>query len=568
MKLTKTLASEYPELVQQWHPTKNGDLTPFRVAPQSNKKVWWLCSKGHEWKTIANNRTVRRHGCPYCSNHRANKENCLAAANPELIREWHLTKNGKLTPNDVTCGSSKKIWWMCHKGHEWQATVVNRSRSKGSKCPYCTGLYATSENNLAVLYPELIKEIHPTKNDNFDPAKVNPHTPKKIWWKCNNEHEWFAQIASRTGKNRCGCPHCHKQYSILELRIYAELSYYFKNVIWQDESQGVEIDVFMPNEKIGIEADGSFWHKDKYEKDKAKSDFLMSKGINLIRLRALPLRKTTDLDISYSEKLSQFNIMKLVFFNLFYLLHDDKLLEYQNATEFKNQKLYIEMLERLKFPQKSIIDVAPELKNEWHPKNHLGPEKYSYGCGDRVWWICKNKHEWEASIDNRTIHGIGCPYCSNQRANKENCLATTNPELAKQWHLTKNGNLTSNDVTSGSGKKVWWKCKNGHEWESVIQLRNIGRGCPYCSNHAASQENCLATKNPELIKEWHPTKNGSLKPVDVTRGSSKKVWWICSKGHEWEAAIFTRAKGVNCPYCYKTNRKGIQLTIQCREKGK
>lgn len=46
------------------------------------------------------------------------------------------------------------------------------------------------------------------------------------------------------------------------------------------------------------------------------------------------------------------------------------------------------------------------------------------------------------------------------------------------------------------------------------------------------KENCLAITNPELIEEWHPTKN-TLTLYDVTWGSSKKLWWICKFGHEW-----------------------------------
>jgi coenzyme F420-reducing hydrogenase beta subunit len=85
-------------------------------------------------------------------------------------------------------------------------------------------------------------------------------------------------------------------------------------------------------------------------------------------------------------------------------------------------------------------------------------------------------------------------------------LAETHPEVAKQWHQTKNGNLTPNDVTSGSSKKIWWKCDKGddHEWETKICHMTKGSGCPICSNHIAVLSNCLATLNPELSKEWHP----------------------------------------------------------------
>ena len=116
-------------------------------------------------------------------------------------------------------------------------------------------------------------------------------------------------------------------------------------------------------------------------------------------------------------------------------------------------------------------------------------------------------------------------------------LSIENPELAKEWHPTKNGKLTPNDVTPGSGRKVWWICNKGHEWMALIGDRSNGNNCPYCSGHRVCKDNCLATLNPKLSQEWHPTKNGKLTPNDVMAGSIKKVWWICNKGHEWEAKI-------------------------------
>jgi DNA-directed RNA polymerase subunit RPC12/RpoP len=96
---------------------------------------------------------------------------------------------------------------------------------------------------------------------------------------------------------------------------------------------------------------------------------------------------------------------------------------------------------------------------------------------------------------------------------------------------------------------VWWICSKGHEWHATILSRNKGSGCPYCSNKATCEDNCLMTANPILSKEWNSTKNGSLTPKDVTPGSNKKVWWICSKGHEWETKVSHRSKGSRCPYC-------------------
>ena len=101
-----------------------------------------------------------------------------------------------------------------------------------------------------------------------------------------------------------------------------------------------------------------------------------------------------------------------------------------------------------------------------------------------------------------------------------------------------------------SGKRVWWKCGNGHEWKARISSRSSGNGCPYCSGQKVLKgSNDLQTVNPILAKEWNYEKNKGFTPADVMPNSVKKVWWKCNQGHEWEAAIGSRNSGNGCPYC-------------------
>ena len=148
-----------------------------------------------------------------------------------------------------------------------------------------------------------------------------------------------------------------------------------------------------------------------------------------------------------------------------------------------------------------------------------------------------------------------------QMPHSEESLAQMNPKLANQWHPTKNGELTPYNVSIGSGKKVWWKCPKGkdHEWNAKIYDRNNGIGCPICSNRKIVRSNSLATLNPRLTREWHPNKNDNLTPQEVGIGSGKKVWWKCSKGHEYEALIYNRARGTQCSYC--SGRKTLNLDL-------
>ena len=63
-----------------------------------------------------------------------------------------------------------------------------------------------------------------------------------------------------------------------------------------------------------------------------------------------------------------------------------------------------------------------------------------------------------------------------------NDLTTINPALANEWNYEKNGSLMPENFAESSGKKVWWKCKKGHEWQATIASRNSGTGCPICNS--------------------------------------------------------------------------------------
>ena len=203
-----------PTLSKQWHPTKNGNLTPKDVTPSPNRKVWWICDSNHEWLAKISSR-AHGSGCPFCFGQSVCQDNCLQTKNPELSKQWHPTKNGNLTPNDVTTGKNDKAWWRCQKGHEWQANV--RSRNKGAGCPFCSGRYASEENNLQVINPRLAEEWHPMKNGDLTPKDVLPYSKDRVWWKCKKSHEWQASVIYRT--KRRGCPSCSRKTATKEYNL-------------------------------------------------------------------------------------------------------------------------------------------------------------------------------------------------------------------------------------------------------------------------------------------------------------------------------------------------------------
>ena len=228
--------------------------------------------------------------------------------------------------------------------------------------------------------------------------------------------------------------------------------------------------------------------------------------------------------------------------------------------------------------EKSLADVNPELAKEWHSSKNgdLKPSGISAFSNKEVWWYLPyddpetGKHfdfEWKAAVSSRNL-GAGCPFLSGKAVWLGfNDLATVDPELAKQWHPYRNGDLKPTDVTAGSSKKVWWilpydDSNTGRhfdfEWQASIFNRRKGQGCPYLSGRAVWPGfNDLQTVNPELAKEWHSIRNENMKPSDVTGTSGKKVWWrvpcVDPKtgehfDYEWKAAIEKRAKGTGAPF--------------------
>ena len=210
----------------------------------------------------------------------------------------------------------------------------------------------------------------------------------------------------------------------------------------------------------------------------------------------------------------------------------------------------------------SLKSENSQIAKEWNYKKNitLKPEMFLSQSNQKVWWICSKGHEWEAKISDRT-NGNGCPYCSNKKLLKGyNDLATLNPILVKEWDLEKNNPLTPSTVFSSSHQKVWWICPNClHKYYASISHRTNGRGCPKCKLKTLSTKNTerffdakksLIKTNPELMKEWNYKKNLDVNPEKLIFGSKKKVWWICSKGHEWENVIANRTiHNQNCPYC-------------------
>ena len=134
------LASRYPDIAAQWLQSRNGALRPEQVAFGSNRFAWWVCEKGHQWRASIALRTQRMTACPYCAGQKVLAGfNDLLSQRPEIAKDWHPTLNRTLSADQVTVGSTRRVWWRCPDGHVWRTAVYNRTGKQATNCPICVG---------------------------------------------------------------------------------------------------------------------------------------------------------------------------------------------------------------------------------------------------------------------------------------------------------------------------------------------------------------------------------------------------------------------------------------------
>ena len=533
-----------PDLAKEWNYEKNGDLSPENFGENSIAKVWWKCNKGHEWQATVNHRTSGRN-CPFCAGQKVLQGiNDLQTINPSLAKEWNYEKNNNLVPSDVMPNSNKKIWWKCNTGHEWQATIA--SRNSGNGCPYCSGRTAIKGiNDLQTINPDLAKEWNYEKNGDLSPTEVTIHSNKKVWWKCSKGHEWKIAINNRSNGN--GCPYCSGRFAIKNINDLQTINPTLAKEWNYEKNYGLTpIDVLPNSEK-------KVWWKCNKGHEWQATIASRSGGAGCPTCHS-------ERNTSLPEYALEYYLIK----SGFDVIHPYKELGYELDIYIPSKKIAIEYDGSFWHKNKTKKDLEKNAKSKKHGiklyRIREGLASLNDSSIDYV--IQENQKDLQEVLkkifseitridvdvnlkrDNIEIENL------REHTEKENSLLFSNPALAREWNHEKNGKLKPESFSVNSGKKVWWICKKGHEWQATIKDRNNGNECPYCSNKKVMKDyNDLLTLNPSLGKEWNYEKNNGLTSADVFPNSSKKVWWKCGKGHEWQATIASRNKGSGCPYC-------------------
>lgn len=357
-------------------------------------------------------------------------EYCRENGEDALLSEWARAENGR-GPEEVSYGSKIKYWWRCPEGHLYQASATSRT-NEHTGCPYCAGkLPIPGSNDLATLYPHLAAEWDAEKNGALGPDIILPGSHRYVWWKCPKGHSWRAAVKSRVAGT--GCPVCADR----------ELSPGENDLATANPALAAEWD----SEKNGALTPG-----DVFPSTSRKVWWRCSRG-HVWQARVSSRMQGAGCPYCTGKAV-------LPGFN-------------------------------------DLASAKPGLAAQWHPALNapLTPEQVTAYSNRKVWWLCPEGHEYQAAVSSRSTGGTGCPYCAGRRVLPGfNDLASQQPRVAAQWAQDLNGSLTPEMVTTGSHKKVWWRCGDGHVWRAVVFSRARGNfcGCPICAGKVKRRSNAFA----------------------------------------------------------------------------
>lgn len=576
-----SLSLRYPALLEEWDYNKN-TLDPQSIPPQTGKKVWWTCKKcGHSWAATVQSRTRGGNGCPKCGKEKAKKTTAenklkhygsLAKTNPELLEEWDYALNN-ISPDSISWHYSKKVHWICRKGHKFESSPSRRVRLKRG-CPICARECGTSFPEQAIYF--YINTIVPSENRYIhNDVEIDVYIPSLqvgIEYDGLYYHNSIKSAKKEARKNR-----------ILEV-------------------DGIRLIRIKESTAFKVVDDTIFVVPTKnYDYLKDAINIIITKIGLCEEIDIDPIRDRMQILEQYvvnEKKNSIVQRMPNVAKQWDYKKNGTIKPEYIRASS--NQKYWwtcenghsweASVYSRangngcpccsgktLVLGENDLLSQNPKLAKEWNAQKNgdLTPDMVTIKNGKSVWWKCpKCGHEWKTSVAHRS-EGKGCPVCGRQKCDqsrskfylkKNGSFVDAKPELLEEWDFKKNGNLDPYSLSAHNGRKVWWICKKcGHSWEAYISNRtDKNSGCPVCKKQllaavqvrtALRKTGSIAKTNPYLLEDWDYEKN-AIKPSEISIGSDRKVWWICHIcGYEWQAPPNSRNKKLSyekgCPACQR-----------------
>ena len=373
-------------------------------------------------------------------------DNSLYKMRPHLVSEWS-DKNLPLTPDDISYGSNKVVWWRGKCGHEWQTSV--KARSHGENCPICSGSRVIEGiNDLATKYPEIAAEWS-TKNLPLKPTMVSAGSHKKVIWVDKLGHEWTASVKSRVQGS--GCPYCSHN---LVLAGFNDLASRFPEIA----SEWSERNLPLTPDKVTAFKNTRVWWK----------CHLGHEWYTLISTRSggsqCPYCSGIKLLIGFNDLATKYPTLAKEWSERNLPLTPDMVNEKSTKNVWwKCRTCGYEWKSVVRARAKGSLcpvcadrtvlagynDLAttdPELLDEWDYEKNTGtlPTAVSRNSMKIVWWKCSSSHSWRAKITDRTIEQKGCYLCERE-------FQSAFPQLLIMLYAVRNGLkvTTNNDKLIG-----------------------------------------------------------------------------------------------------------------------
>ena len=413
---------------------------------------------------------------------------------PDLMAQWDKEKN-TLNPEETAAHTHKFAWWLCEKGHTWDAMIKNRVLAN-SGCPVCAGKkVVVGFNDLGTTEPKIAKEWCYVKNGDLTPEMVTRHTHKVVWWQCEKGHIWDMSVSHRSVGY--GCPICSNKRVLagyndlltLNPQLAAEWDY--------------ENNVLLPSQVTVSSGKKVFWKCKMGHSWKAKISLRNLGGTDCpVCDGKIVLAGFNDLQTHNPKLAREWDFTK------------NKQIPSQ-VTPYSTKKVWwlcekghswlasisgrsvgngcpVCSGRKVLVGYNDLKTVNPALADEWDfDKNDIQPTQVTARSNKTVWWKCSEGHSWEATVGDRHSYGTGCPVCSGHKVLAGfNDLETLNPELADEWDYEKN-TLPPSQVAIFSGESVWWKCKKGHSWQTSVASRSTGTNCPNCAGRISYTPKCV-----------------------------------------------------------------------------
>jgi hypothetical protein len=361
----------------------------------------------------------------------------LKTTHPELFKEWDFEKNINHSWEEISTSSGHKIWWKCENNHSWDAAVYSRtSKTNPCGCRYCKhNSPPTAAHNFAATYPELLKEWDYDKNT-VDPSTISPKSSKKFWWKCKYGHSWETRAEHRA--NGHGCYKCKGQSSKQQVFLFCEVKYFFPDAIYRHKVNGIECDIFLPTENIGVEFDSTLYHSHKVDKDAEKVRKLNEYGVKIISIREYKMPMINGLTVGYNNNCDNLEISKSLMALLGKILDRHDLTDYSTGNKPINEQVYLEEIKS--YPNvldRTLTINNPELSKEWDYENNGGltPSDVAPFSHYPAKWICPQGHTYEAAISTRNHNKTGCPICQNHSSLSYSRNKTREPIYPKRIRI-------------------------------------------------------------------------------------------------------------------------------------